>query len=133
MAAPKTPMTDAHKAALVKGREESRSVKAYLDALDSHRPRRGRPRTTESVRNRLARVVAAIADAEPIERLGLVQERMDLEAELESMGQAADLDALEAQFVEVARSYSARKGISRAAWRELGVPADVLGRAGIPR
>jgi len=133
MAAPKTPMTDDHKAALAQGREESRHVKAYLDALDAHRPKRGRPRTVDSVRNQLARVIAAIPDAEPIEPLGLVQERIDLETELEAMERATDLEAVEGQFVKVAKSYSERKRISRAAWRELGVPADVLTRAGISR
>jgi len=44
-----------------------------------------------------------------------------------------DLAALEADFVQVAASYSARKGISYTAWRELGVSADVLKRAGISR
>ncbi|MFZ4583756.1 MAG: hypothetical protein ACOYNI_00845 [Acidimicrobiia bacterium] len=133
MAAPKTPMTDDHKAALAQGREEARNVKAYLDALETHRPKRGRPRTIESIRNRLARVIAAIPDAEPIERLSLVQERIDLEAEVAAMEQATDIEAVEAHFVKVAKSYSDRKNISRAAWRELGVPVEVLERAGIPR
>jgi hypothetical protein len=44
-----------------------------------------------------------------------------------------DLSALEREFAKVAQAYSQRKGISYAAWRELGVPADVLKRAGIGR
>jgi hypothetical protein len=44
-----------------------------------------------------------------------------------------DLSALEAAFVKTAGAYSDRKGISYAAWRELGVPADVLKRANISR
>jgi hypothetical protein len=35
--------------------------------------------------------------------------------------------------VKAASAYSARKGISYAAWRELGVEAAVLKRAGISR
>ena len=38
------------------------------------------------------------------------------------MGEAVDLGAIEEAFVEVAASYSARQGISYAAWREVGVP-----------
>jgi hypothetical protein len=35
--------------------------------------------------------------------------------------------------VETARTYGERKGITYAAWRELGVPPAVLKRAGIGR
>jgi len=63
----------------------------------------------------------------------LVQERMDLQKELEAMGTTVDLSALEAAFVKTAAKYAQRKGISYAAWRELGVPADVLKKAGISR
>ncbi|MHB1534624.1 MAG: hypothetical protein ACYC1D_08440 [Acidimicrobiales bacterium] len=40
---------------------------------------------------------------------------------------------LETAFVKVASGYSERKGLSYAAWREAGVSADVLRRAGIRR
>ena len=49
------------------------------------------------------------------------------------MGTKVDLSALEADFVKTAAKYAERKGISYAAWRELGVPADVLKKAGISR
>jgi hypothetical protein len=58
---------------------------------------------------------------------------MDLKRELEQMDTNVDLSALERDFTKVARTYSQRKGISYAAWRELGVSADVLKRAGIGR
>ena len=51
--APKS-MTAEHKQALAAGRNEGRAVKAYLDALEQNRPRRGRKRTTDSVKKRLA-------------------------------------------------------------------------------
>ena len=41
------------------------------------------------------------------------------------------LDMLRAVFAECARAYGERKGISYAAWREIGVSAPVLKRAGI--
>ena len=47
---------------------------------------------------------------------------MDLQRELEAMGAKVDLSALEADFVKTASKYAQRKGISYAAWRELGVP-----------
>jgi hypothetical protein len=126
-------MTAEHKQALADGRAEGRAVKAYLDALDHQKPRRGRKRTPESIAKRLAAIDAQIADAPSLQRLQLVQERRDLEAELAGMGEAVDLSALEADFVTVAKAYSARKGIEYATWRELGVAADVLKRAGIGR
>ena len=58
---------------------------------------------------------------------------MDLEQEVGQLSEGVDLAALEAEFVAVASTYSSRKGISYTAWRELGVPADVLKRAGVSR
>ena len=66
-------------------------------------------------------------------RLALVQERMDLDAALAAAETTVDLTALEDGFVEAAAGYGERKGISYAAWREVGVPAAVLKRAGVSR
>jgi hypothetical protein len=126
-------MTEEHKAALAAGRNESRIVKSYLDALDSNRPKRGRKRTAESIKRRLAEVEADISNADPLSRLNLYQERMNLQDELEAMSAKVDVSALEDDFVEVALSYSTRRGISYAAWREAGVGAAVLKRAGVSR
>ena len=49
-------MSDSHKAALAKGREEGRVVRAYLEALETTKPRRGRKRTVESIRKKLAAI-----------------------------------------------------------------------------
>lgn len=38
-------MSDEHKAALAEGRDQGRAVRRYLDALEQHRPKRGRKRT----------------------------------------------------------------------------------------
>ena len=74
-----------------------------------------------------------IATADPLSRVHLVQERIDLEAELASKQDTVDLEALEDGFVKAARGYGERKGITYKAWREAGVEASVLARAGIPR
>jgi hypothetical protein len=129
----KRSMTDQHKAALAEGRSESRSVKRYLEALDQNRPRRGRRRTPESITKRLAVIDTQLDQGSALQRLQLIQERMDLQQELEQMGTTVDLSALEAEFVGAAAPYAKRKGISYAAWRELGVSADVLKKAGISR
>jgi hypothetical protein len=129
----KTPMSDDHKAALAKGREEGRAVRRYLEALDAQRPKRGRRRTPESIKKRLDAIDEKIASENAINRLQLVQERLDLTAELETNDQAIDIELLEKEFIGSAKGYSDRKGISYAAWRELGVPASILADAGISR
>ena len=35
-------MSEAHKAALSEGRAQGRAVRRYLEALDAHKPKRGR-------------------------------------------------------------------------------------------
>lgn len=126
-------MTDDHKAALAKGREEGRVVRRYLEALESTKPRRGRKRTPESISRRLATIEANLGDADPLARLHLVEEKQRLEAELNAGGDTLDLVALEKKFIKVARPYGERKGISYSAWRTVGVSASVLQQAKIAR
>ncbi len=129
----KTPMSVEHKAALAKGREEGRVVRQYLEALESTKPRRGRKRTPDSIRKRLAAIDASLPEADPLNRLHLVEEKQRLEAELAHTGDVVDLAALEKSFIKVARPYGERKGISYSAWRTVGVSASVLQQAKIPR
>lgn len=126
-------MTDEHKAALEKGRAEGRVVRDYLEALRTSKPKRGRKRTPESIKARLDKIDAELAEASAIEELQLIQERRDLTNELENLESKTDLSELEDAFVEVAKSYGERKGISYASWRDVGVSASVLTRADIKR
>jgi hypothetical protein len=130
----KTPMSDSHKEALAEGRNHARIVGRYLEALEANKPRRGRKRTPDSVKKRLTTVGSELTDASGLARLNLLQERRDLEVELATMQAGApDLTGLEKDFVKVAKSYSAKKGISYGAWREFGVPPETLKKAGITR
>lgn len=129
----KPAMSDQHKRALAIGREESRAVRRYLEALEAHRPRRGRKRTKESIEARLRQIDEYIETADPLTRVHLAQERIDLENELASKEDTVDMQALEEAFIAAAKSYGERKGITYAAWRAAGVDANVLRRAGIPR
>jgi hypothetical protein len=131
--ASKKPMSARHKAALAEGRDQGRVVRRYLEALDAHRPKRGRKRTPESIKKQLARIQEQLAEADPLRRLQLVQQRMDLQRDLENLEAKVDLSALEKDFVKAARTYGQRKGISYAAWREAGVSPVVLKQAGIGR
>lgn len=129
----RTPMSDEHKAALAEGREQGRAVRRYLEALEAHRPRRGRKRTPDSMKKRLKVVEDQLATADALQRLHLTQEQMDLEAALQANDAKVDLDELEKEFIAAAGPYSARKGISYSAWRAIGVPGSVLAKAGISR
>jgi hypothetical protein len=129
-------VSDEHKAAMAAGRSEARAVKNYLDALEVTRPKRGRKRTPDSINQRLVKISAELDTAsDPMRKLALTQERIDLERELDALESKVDIDmaSLEAAFVAAASSYSARKGITYAAWREVGVPAATLKAAGISR
>jgi hypothetical protein len=126
-------VTAEHKAAMAIGRNESRSVRLYLEALTANRPKRGRKRTPDSIAKRLAAIEEEMTGADALSRVHLVQERLDLNEELAGMGETVDIALLEGDFVTAAKAYSERKGISHAAWRAVGVDPSVLAKAGIHR
>jgi hypothetical protein len=129
----KSSMSDEHKAALAQGRLEGRVVRDYLAALRASKPKRGRKRTTASINSRLATIDSQLPTASPIDELRLVQEKHNLITELETVDADVDRSGLEDAFVEIAASYGDRHGISYSSWREVGVPAAVLKRAGVGR
>ena len=126
-------MSSEHKQALALGRDEGRAVRRYLEAIEAHRPKRGRKRTPETIEKRLKAIEQSLPTADPLSRLQLVQERMNLRTELEAKRAKVDLSGLERDFVKAAKGYSERKGITYAAWREAGVDPAVLKKAGIRR
>jgi hypothetical protein len=126
------PMSDEHKAALAQGRREGRAVKQYLKMVGSRRP--GRPVTKESLEKRIASLSEKIdGEEDPLKKLEMIQSRLDVQDQMTEIEEAVDADAVEKEFVEVAKSYSERKGITYSAWREAGVSAQTLRDAGIPR
>ena len=127
-------MSAEHKEALALGREQGRAVRRYLEALETHRPKRGRKRTPDSIKKRLAAIDEQFGAADALTRLHLTQERIDLAVELEQMQRPViDISALEEAFINTAKEYGARKRISYAAWRDVGVDPAVLKKAGIRR
>lgn len=124
-------MTEEHKQALAKGRNEARAIKAYLKALQARGP--GRPVNRETLEKRLASLNEKIeASNDPLKSVDLIQSRLDTEDALASVGDAKSFEDLEAGFVSHVKSYSERKKVSYTAWREFGVPAAVLRNAGVP-
>lgn len=124
------------KAAMATGRSESAAIKNYLKGLELTRPKRGRKRTPDSINQRLVTIADEMdATTDPMRRLTLTQEEIDLNRELEKLESKVevDMESLEQGFIAAAAGYSERKGISYSAWRKVGVPASLLSAAGVPR
>lgn len=128
----KREITPEHKAAMARGRDMGRHVKAYLSALENHKPRRGRKADHKRT---IEKVELALADesTSPVERVRLIQMRLDAEKALAAEENTADITSLETEFVKVAKDYSESKGLTYDAWRQVGVTPDVLKKAGISR
>jgi hypothetical protein len=129
----KSSMSDEHKAALATGRAEGLAVRRYLEALEANKPRRGRKPNSENVDTQLKVIEEKLASADPLKRLHLLQQRKTLQARLNAVEDSVDMDELESAFVDAASEYGKRKGITYGTWREIGVPAEVLRRAGVQR
>jgi hypothetical protein len=126
-------MSKTHKDALANGRVEGRVIREYLEIVEATKPRRGRRRTAESITQRLAVIAAELKTTDPVTKVRLIQERLDLRTELASMKSKSEVATAETKFVKVAASFSERNDITFDAWREFGVSIAVLKKAGITR
>jgi hypothetical protein len=110
-------------------RAETSAVAANLTALRSPKVPANRRAALEKRRAQIEQWIAE--EPSPIREVELVQQRLDIDAQLAQIDQSARLPELEAGFVKVAASWAKRSGITAAALREVGVPAGVLRRAGL--
>ena len=125
-------MTQSHQLALKVGRERGQIVRRYLKAIESAKPRRGRPVTPEGLRKSIEKIDADLAtEKDPLRKLDLVQSKIKKQKDLEDFESPIDMVALENEFIRVAKDYNDSKELSPEAWLELGVPREVLRRAGI--
>jgi hypothetical protein len=126
MSADDTPLEPAN-------RDQARTIRRYLEALQSNRGRRVSSRTPEAVRRELQDVRHQIVFGDARLRSTLAGRRVRLEAELRTLSESdvGELPELEEQFVACAATYSADNALSYRAWRSVGVKPDVLKRAGI--
>lgn len=86
--------------------------------------------TTERLEGRKGELDAAILDADTaVKKVKLAQTRRDITHELESRKGGSPED----DFLKVVVRYSEQHGIEYDTWREMGVSADVLKRAGMQR
>jgi hypothetical protein len=81
----------------------------------------------------LEEIEIKLREADPLKRLHLIHTRKSSESRLAAGESSEDITALEEDFIDSALEYGERKGIDYATWREAGVSADVLRRAGIHR
>lgn len=119
----------------VNGLDAAKIVRRYLSAIDAAKPGRSVRRTIEAVASRIVKIDELLVSADPLSRLLLTQERIDLHAEHVRLTTttAGSVEDFEAEFVKVARAFGDRAGVTYAAWRQVGVEAAVLERAGIHR
>lgn len=112
-------------------RSETAVVRTYLKALNESASPRGR-RTPDWLKKKAETLPSEIdQEQDVLKRLALRQALLDVLRDLAAVESEPDLSEAEAAFVKVARAYSERKGITRLAWREEGVPLAVLKQAGI--
>ena len=127
-------LTAAHKQALSEGRSLSATVDRYLAAVNTPK-QRGRKVTATTLSQRLAEAQTGAKTFSGVDKLMAAQAVRDLEkriALLESTN-STDIKTLEAAFVRVAKKFGENRGIGYGAWRDAGVSAEVLKRAGIAR
>ena len=127
-------MTAAHKKALAEGRQMSATVDRYLTAVNAPK-RRGRKVSEATLEQRLKAARARVRAATGVDKVVAAQEVRDLQAKIAEAkaGSGGDIKAVEAAFVKVAKKLGESRGISYGAWRDAGVPAPVLKRAGVAR
>ena len=84
------------------------------------------------MRKSIEKIDADLAtEKDPLRKLDLVQSKIKKQKDLEELESPIDMVALENEFVGVAKDYNDSKELSPEAWIELGVPREVLRRAGI--
>lgn len=127
-------LSASHKRALAEGRTMSATVDRYLSAVNTPK-RRGRKVSKSALQQRLVDARAKAKSATGVDKVLAAQEVRDLQARIANMDTAGggDIKGLEAAFVKIAKRFGENRGIGYGAWRDAGVPAVVLKKAGVAR
>ena len=127
-------LSAAHKRALAEGRTMSATVDRYLSAVNTPK-RRGRKVSKSALEQRLAEARIKAKSATGVEKVLAAQDVRDLQSRIANMSVASggDIKSLEAAFVKIAKRFGENRGIGYGAWRDAGVPAVVLKKAGVAR
>jgi len=127
-------MSAAHKKALAEGRTMSATVNSYLAAINTPK-KRGRRVSKATLDQRLTAARARSKAATGVEKVMAAQEVRDLQAKLAQVSTTSGVDTkrLEADFVKIAKKFGENRGIGYGSWRDAGVSAVVLKKAGVAR
>ena len=127
-------LSAAHKNALAEGRTMSATVDRYVVAINAPK-RRGRKVTKATLETRLVDARSQSKNATGVDKVMATQAVRGLQAKIAQMGASnnADLKSIESNFVKITKKFGENRGISYGAWRDSGVSADVLKRAGVAR
>ena len=108
------------------------TVDRYLASVNTPK-RRGRKVSQATLEQRLATARQELRTGTGVAKVLAAQEIRALAAKIEQLNSTAGADSktLESDFVKIAKRFSEQRGVSYGAWRDAGVPADVLKRAGI--
>ena len=112
----------------------SATVDRYLTAVNTPK-RRGRKVSKAALQQRLDAARTRAKTAAGVDKVLASQEVRDLQARIASVDSSGsgDLKSLESAFVKIAKRFGENRGIGYGAWRDAGVPAVVLKRAGVAR
>ncbi|MGO9876941.1 MAG: hypothetical protein ACLPVY_24460, partial [Acidimicrobiia bacterium] len=127
-------LSASHQRARSEGRTMSATVDRYLAAVSTPK-RRGRKVSEAVLVERLDTARARAKTATGVERVLAAQEVRDLSDRISALVSASGTDLKESEnaFVRIAKDFGERRGIGYGAWRDAGVPAAVLKRAGVAR
>jgi hypothetical protein len=127
-------LSASHKQALAEGRTMSATVDRYLSAVNTPK-RRGRKVSKAALVERLAEARTRAKSATGVDKVLAAQDVRDLQTRIANMNTASgnDIKSLEAAFVKIAKRFGENRGIGYGAWRDAGVPAVVLKKAGVAR
>jgi hypothetical protein len=127
-------LSASHKRALAEGRAMSATVDRYLASVNTPK-RRGRKVSKAALEQRLAAAHTNARSARGVAKVLAAQQIRDLQSRIANINTATgtDLKSLEADFVKIAKRFGENRGIGYGAWRDAGVPAVVLKKAGIAR
>jgi hypothetical protein len=112
----------------------SATVDRYLSAVNTPK-RRGRKVSKSALQSRLTDARTRARSATGVDKVLAAQEVRDLQSRIAALDASSggDIKSLETAFVKIAKRFGENRGIGYGAWRDAGVPAVVLKRAGVAR
>ena len=129
----RAPQKRVRRATVVDAKTEAQRISSYLRALAAKKTAKGPKADPKVLARRIEAARATVHASTGITQLTAVQNLRNLEKRANNPVMNGTFDALETGFIQVAKSYSDRRGIEYGAWRAVGVDAGVLKKAGISR